>query len=205
MRRSTGQGSWRRRPEILQTAQTKPRPEDKRNDFCARSEPARRRPSTIHATFTSASGCVTYRLCGRSAFKPTDVLSKSNASATTARWEKKRCTELNRSVVVNRQRASALRTTDLRVLALWHVLVWFRLLPGGFANRNLREQLAVLTGQMPTTITPGRMTYDLRRLRLHGMIEKNPQDPPLPSDRVRTACRFVLHSGPRAPLPSCPG
>jgi len=83
--------------------------------------------------------------------------------------------QLNRSVVVNRQRASALRTTDLRVLALWHVLVWFRLLPGGFANRNLREQLAVLTGQMPTTITPGRMTYDLRRLRPHGMIERIPK------------------------------
>ncbi len=33
--------------------------------------------------------------------------------------------QLNRSVVVNGQRASALRTTDLRVLALWHVLVWF--------------------------------------------------------------------------------
>ncbi len=83
--------------------------------------------------------------------------------------------QLNRSVVVNGQRASALRTTDLRVLALWHVLVWFRLLPCGFANRNLREQLAVLTGQMPTTITSGRMTYDLRRLRLHGMIERIPK------------------------------
>jgi hypothetical protein len=83
--------------------------------------------------------------------------------------------QLNRSVEVNGQRTSALRTTDLRVLALWHVLVWFRLLPCGFANRDLREQLAVLTGQMPTTITQGRMTYDLRRLRLHGMIERIPK------------------------------
>jgi hypothetical protein len=58
--------------------------------------------------------------------------------------------QLNRSVEINGQRTSALRTTDLRVLALWHVLVWFRLLPCGFANRDLREQLAVLTGQMPT-------------------------------------------------------
>ena len=61
------------------------------------------------------------------------------------------------------------------MLALWHVLVWFRLLPCGFANRDFREQLAVLTGQMPTTITQGRMTYDLRRLRLHGMIERIPK------------------------------
>jgi hypothetical protein len=82
---------------------------------------------------------------------------------------------LNRPVAVNGQRTSALRTTDLRVLALWHILVWFRLLPCGFANRDLREQLAVLTGQSPNLITQGRMTYDLRRLRLHGMIERIPK------------------------------
>jgi hypothetical protein len=83
--------------------------------------------------------------------------------------------QLNRPVEVNGQRTSALRTTDLRVLALWHLLVLFRLLPCGFANRDLREQLAVLTGQSPNMITQGRMTYDLRRLRLHGMIERIPK------------------------------
>jgi hypothetical protein len=83
--------------------------------------------------------------------------------------------QLNRPVEVNGQRTAALRTTDLRVLALWHILVCFRLLPCGFANRDLREQLAVLIGQTPTTITQGRMTYDLRRLRLHGMIERIPK------------------------------
>ena len=82
---------------------------------------------------------------------------------------------LNRPVEVNGQRTSALRTTDLRVLALWHLLVCFRLLPCGFANRDLREPLAVLTGQSPNMITQGRMTYDLRRLRLHGMIERIPK------------------------------
>jgi hypothetical protein len=83
--------------------------------------------------------------------------------------------QLNRPLEVNGQRTSALRTTDLRVLALWHVLVWFRLLPCGFSNHDLREQVAVLTGQMPTTISQGRMTYDLRRLRLHGMIQRIPK------------------------------
>jgi hypothetical protein len=82
---------------------------------------------------------------------------------------------LNRPVQVNGQRTSALRTTDLRVLALWHLLVWFRLLSCGFANRDLREQLALLTGQTPDSITQGKMTYDLRRLRLHGMIERIPK------------------------------
>jgi len=83
--------------------------------------------------------------------------------------------QLNRPVEVNGQRAAALRTTDRRVLALWHLLVWFRLLPCGFANRDLREQLAALTGQPPHQITQGKMTYDLRRLRLHGMIGRIPK------------------------------
>jgi hypothetical protein len=83
--------------------------------------------------------------------------------------------KLNRSVEVNGQRASALRITDPAVLALWSLLVWFRLLPCGFANRDLRQQLAVLTGQAPEKITPGRMTYDLRRLRFHGLIERIPK------------------------------
>ena len=54
-------------------------------------------------------------------------------------------------------------------------LVLFRLLPTGFAHRDLREQVAALTGQTPETITPGRMTYDLRRLRLHGFTERLPR------------------------------
>jgi len=83
--------------------------------------------------------------------------------------------KLNRPTEVKGQRAAALRITDLRVLALWHLLVWFRLLPCGFANRDLRAQLAVLTGQEPHHITQGKMTYDLRRLRLHGMIERIPK------------------------------
>jgi hypothetical protein len=83
--------------------------------------------------------------------------------------------KLNQPVEVKGQRAAALRITDLRVLALWHLLVWFRLLPCGFANRDLRAQLAVLTGQEPNHITQGKMTYDLRRLRLHGMIERIPK------------------------------
>jgi len=62
--------------------------------------------------------------------------------------------QLNRPAEVDGQRAAALRITDLRVLALWHLLVWFRLLPCGFANRDLRAQ---------------------PRLRLHGMIERIPK------------------------------
>ncbi len=83
--------------------------------------------------------------------------------------------KLNRPVEVSGQRAAALRITDLGVLALGRRLVWFRRLPCGLAHRDLRAQLAVLTGQEPPQITPGKMTYDLRRLRLHGMIERVPK------------------------------
>jgi hypothetical protein len=50
----------------------------------------------------------------------------------------------------------------------------FRLLPHGFRNADLRAHLAPLLGLTPADMTPGRMTYDLRRLRLHGLIERIP-------------------------------
>ena len=68
------------------------------------------------------------------------------------------------------QRASALRYGDTCVLALLSALLVFRLLPRGFCNRELREHLAPLLGEDPSALTQGRMTYQLRRLRLHGLI-----------------------------------
>ena len=71
--------------------------------------------------------------------------------------------------------------------ALLAALCTFRLIPDGFANRDLRALIAPLLGQPAETITAGRMTYDLRRLRLHGLIERIPHtfryrvtDPGLP-------------------------
>jgi len=81
---------------------------------------------------------------------------------------------LCRPRVVERQRTSALRFDDQRAQALLAALVIFRLLPNGFTNRDLRHHVAPLLGLGPGTITPGRMTYDLRRLRLHGLIERIP-------------------------------
>ena len=54
--------------------------------------------------------------------------------------------------------------------ALLSALVVFRLLPAGFANRDLRVLLARLLGVAPDTMTAGSLTYHLRRLRLHGLI-----------------------------------
>jgi hypothetical protein len=72
------------------------------------------------------------------------------------------------------QRASALRFGDKRVQALFAVLVVFSLQLRGFNNREMRALLAQLLGLDPTNFPMGRMTYDLRRLRLHGIIERIP-------------------------------
>ena len=77
-------------------------------------------------------------------------------------------------VVRHGQRGPALRFGDPRVQALLSVLVVFRLLPHGFSNRDLRAHLAPLLGLNPSAMTAGQMTYDLRRLRLHQIIERGP-------------------------------
>lgn len=77
---------------------------------------------------------------------------------------------VNRPQVVEGQRASALAFGDARVMALFQALCLFMLLPQGFRNANLRYHVAQLLGFSPETYSPGRMTYDLRRLRLHGII-----------------------------------
>ena len=82
--------------------------------------------------------------------------------------------KVNRPIHIESQRVSALRFADPQVQALWSALLLFQLLPTGFSNRNLREQLAPLLGQQPAELTQGQMTYQLRRLRLHGMIERIP-------------------------------
>ena len=77
-------------------------------------------------------------------------------------------------IVDGRRLAAGLRFDDPRVQALLSTLLVFRLLPTGFANRDLRELLAPLLGLDPGTLTPGSMTYNLRRLRQHGLIDRIP-------------------------------
>lgn len=75
---------------------------------------------------------------------------------------------------VTGQRVAGMRFTDARVQALLSVLCIFRLLPHGFTNRDLREHLEPILGAPPGSISAGRGTYDLRRLRHHGFIERIP-------------------------------
>ena len=70
------------------------------------------------------------------------------------------------------QHAAGLRFGDPRVFALLHALVLFRLLPRGFANSELRAHVAPLLGVAPEALSAGSITYDLRRLRRRGLIER---------------------------------
>ena len=78
-------------------------------------------------------------------------------------------------VTVDGQHAAALRFGDPRAQALLSTLLVFRLQPNGFTNRDLRTHLTGLLGADPNTWPVGRATYDLRRLRLHGLIERIPR------------------------------
>jgi len=75
----------------------------------------------------------------------------------------------------NGTRIPGLRFGDHRVHALLQALLIHRLLPRGFTNRELRTLVAPLLGQPPEDITAGKMTYDLRRLRAHGLIARIPK------------------------------
>ena len=70
------------------------------------------------------------------------------------------------------QRASALRFGDPRVMALLQAVAGFTHLPRGFRNRDLRPQVEALLGRSYST---AQMTYDLRRLRLKGLIHRIPK------------------------------
>jgi hypothetical protein len=83
--------------------------------------------------------------------------------------------QLQRPRIVEGQRVAALPIADPTVQALWNAVLLFDLLPAGFSNRQLRAPLAQLLGQPVANLTQGRMSYHLRRLRLHGLIQRIPK------------------------------
>jgi hypothetical protein len=72
-------------------------------------------------------------------------------------------------------RIPGLRFGDNRVHTLLQALLVHRLLVHGFTNRDLRTLIAPLLDTTAEHITAGQMTYDLRRLRAHGLIERVPR------------------------------
>jgi hypothetical protein len=73
------------------------------------------------------------------------------------------------SVTADGRRTPALRFGDPRVQALAGALCQTLLAATGITNKSLR---ALMTGLLHTPYSPGQMTYDLRRLRLAGLIRR---------------------------------
>lgn len=118
--------------------------------------------------------------------------------------------QVTEPAVVDDQRVAGLRYGQPRVQALMSAVLGFALQVCGFTNRELRERLAPLIGSDADSISPGRMTYDLRRLRLHGLIERVPKSHRyrLTKSGISTAIFFtrsyarVLRSGTAQIVPS---
>lgn len=84
--------------------------------------------------------------------------------------------ELGRSTVDDAgQRASALRFGDQRVMAVLAALAGFGHIPGRLSNKQLRQPVSDLLGATAAGYTSAQMSYDLRRLRLKGLVERVPK------------------------------
>jgi len=74
--------------------------------------------------------------------------------------------------IENGQRVPGLRFGDPRVMALLSALCGFFHLLDGFRNADLRARMAALLDQGTERYSAGKMTYDLRRLLLNGLIQR---------------------------------
>src|SRR5216684_533728 len=104
------------------------------------------------------------------------------------------------SVTADGRRTPALRFGDPRVMALAGALCTTLLAATGITNKSLR---ALMTGLLHAPYTPGQMTYDLRRLRLAGMIRRieHANRYTLTPDGIKTAVFYTkLHNRLLRPL-----
>jgi hypothetical protein len=72
------------------------------------------------------------------------------------------------------QRVPGLRFGDPRTMAVLAALCLHVHLPNGFSNRELRNHVAGLMANSPDQYSRAQMTYDLRRLRMKGLILRLP-------------------------------
>jgi hypothetical protein len=79
------------------------------------------------------------------------------------------------AVTEDGKKAPGLKFGQPRVMALMLALTMFHHLIDGFRNHGLRQQVADLLGVALSEYNPGQMTYDLRRLRLKGLIYRPPK------------------------------
>ena len=103
-----------------------------------------------------------------------------------------------RPSLVDGRRAPALRFGDPRVMALAGALAVSSNLIGGFSNKTIRPLIGGLLGE---PYNQARCCYDLRRLKLKGLIRKVAAHQHLCPHPGRATLRDLLHQG-REPGPA---
>ena len=99
-------------------------------------------------------------------------------------------------------RIPGMRFPDPRVQALLGACCALALRPAGFTSRDLRHYLAPQLGKTPEDMTSGQISYDLRRLRAHQIIERIPHSRNYQVTARRPGHRPVPHpADPAAPHP----
>jgi hypothetical protein len=90
-------------------------------------------------------------------------------------------------------RVPGMRFPDPRVQALLAACCALALRPAGFTSRDLRHLLAPQLGKNPEDMSGGQISYDLRRLRAHQIIERIPHSPnyQVTPDGLSTALFFT--------------
>jgi hypothetical protein len=96
--------------------------------------------------------------------------------------------------VINGQRVSGLKFGDDVVLAVLAALLMFRHHVHGFTHSDLRQTLAHLLACPAHNLKPGQLTYQLRRLRLRGLIRRLPNTHryEVTTSGLRTALFYLL-------------
>ena len=79
------------------------------------------------------------------------------------------------AVTEDGKKSPGLKFGQPRVMALFLALTLFHHLIDGFRNHDLRQHVADLLGVSVAEYTSNQMTYDLRRLRLKGLIYRPPR------------------------------
>ena len=90
-------------------------------------------------------------------------------------------------------RIPGMRFPDPRVQALLAACCALALRPAGFTSRDLRHLLAPQLGKDPGDMSGGQISYDLRRLRAHQIIERIPhsRNYQVTADGLSTALFFT--------------
>jgi hypothetical protein len=105
-------------------------------------------------------------------------------------------------------RVPGIRFPDPRVQALLAACRALALPPAIFTSRDLRHLLAPQLGRAPEDMSGGQISYDLRRLRAHQIIERIPHSRSYQITGLSTALfftrltrRVIIPPSPRSPPP----